>query len=104
VVADLFNILIWNTADNGSEISRTAARWLEDNDDLSRIRVALNIGAYHYRDRTEMARVLERVATSHPEVAGRCRELMESRTSQGVARRVVRKRSPGRGFEGSDGA
>jgi hypothetical protein len=104
VEADLFNILVWNTADNGSNVCRTAAKWLEANDDLRRIRVALHIGAYPYSDRTEWAHVLERVVTSHPEVAGRCRELMESRKSQSVARRVVRKRFPGRGFEGSDGA
>ena len=104
MVADLFNILLWNTADNGSNVCRTAAKWLEANDDLRRIRVALHIGAYPYSDTKELAHVLERVVTSHPEVAGRCRELMESRTSQSVARRVVRKRFPGRGFEGSDGA
>jgi hypothetical protein len=104
VEADLFNILVWNTADNGSNVCRTAAKWLEANDDLRRIRVALHIGAYPYSDPTELAHVLERVVTSHPEVAGRCRELMESRKSQSVARRVVRKRFPGRGYEGSDGA
>jgi hypothetical protein len=104
VVADFFRILVWNTADNGLDVCRTARRWLETNDDLRRIRVALHIGAYPGTFSTDLARVLERVATSHPEVAGRCRDLMEGRVGPSRVFRYVPKHFAGRGFEGSDGA
>ncbi|MFO0960714.1 MAG: hypothetical protein U0800_25310 [Isosphaeraceae bacterium] len=102
LVADLFKILIWNTADNGLDVCRTAARWLEANDDLRRIRVALHIGANPYLSGTEMTHVLVGVAARHPEVADRCRELLESQAIRRVAIRAVRMRSSRRGFEGSD--
>jgi hypothetical protein len=103
VVADLFNILVWNTSDNGSRLCHTAARWLEANDDLRRIQIALYMGIFPYASTSEVTRVLDRVAACHPEVADRCRELTETR-SQGMTRRFPRMRFSRPSFEGSDGA
>jgi hypothetical protein len=79
VVADLFGILQWSTCDNGAALDRAAEGWLRTGEDLRRVRVALHLDSYPFRERSEMERVLRDVAARHPEVAARCDELIASR-------------------------
>jgi hypothetical protein len=80
VVASLYSILQWSTSEGGgAALDRAAAGWLRAGEDLRRIRVALHLDSYLFRDRSEMERVLRAVAAKHPEVAARCDELIESR-------------------------
>ena len=79
VVADLFGILSWCTSDNGAAIGRTVQRWLLAAEDLRKVRIALHLGVYPFLDHAEMVRVLERIATIHPEVSERCAELIAGR-------------------------
>lgn len=79
VVADLLEILTWLTTDNGAELMRSAEGWLRDGTDLRRVRIALHLDAYPFLDRTEMERVLLRVAFRLPAVAARCADLIAGR-------------------------
>ena len=78
-VADLFGILIWSTNDNGFSLMREMEHWLESADDVRKIQIALHLDVYPFTDRAEMERVLAEVARRHPEVAGECQRLVESR-------------------------
>jgi hypothetical protein len=78
-VADLFGILIWSTSDNGSALVKTAEQWLHAGNDLRQLQIALHLDVYPFLDRSEMESVFSNVARRHPEVASRCRELVDSR-------------------------
>lgn len=79
LIADLLDILAWITSDNGAAIHRQAETWLRSGENLRRIQVALSLEVYPFLDQTEMERILRQVATRHPEVAGRCQDLIASR-------------------------
>lgn len=79
VVADMLAMLIWVTADNGSEIMRSAERWLREGSDLRKINIGLALDAYPFADAGEMARVLDGIARAHPDVAAKCQELIDGR-------------------------
>ncbi len=79
VIADLFGILEWSTSDNGTSLSRATEDWLRAAEDPRRMRVALNLDSYPFLDRSEMERILSRVAAIYPDVAARCDELIEAR-------------------------
>jgi len=83
VVADLFGIILWSAGDNGVALMRTAENWLRSGEDLRRIRMVLNLDVYPFMDPSVMERVLNKVAAQHPEVADRCRDLVESRRQVG---------------------
>ena len=78
-IADLFGVLIWSTRDNGSALMRTAEQWLRDARDIRQVQIALHLEVYPFQERGLMERVLADVAGKFPEVAERCRQLVESR-------------------------
>ena len=78
-VADLFGILIWSTSDNGRALPRTTEHWLRDASDARQVQIALHLDVYPFLDRETMEQVLGEVPAKFPEVAERCRELIESR-------------------------
>jgi hypothetical protein len=78
-VADLFGILIWSTSDNGSALMEATEHWLRHAADARQVRIALHLDVYPFMDRGTMEQVLGDVAAKFPEVAERCRELVESR-------------------------
>ncbi|PMY71027.1 MULTISPECIES: hypothetical protein [Pseudomonas] len=82
LVAKLFNLLAWQTDDNGSAITRTVERWLVEGTNLRKIQIALNLDVYPFPDEHEMYRVLSDVAISHPEVADKCQQLISSRQNR----------------------
>lgn len=86
VVADLFNLLIWSTADNGASLTRTTEGWLRQGDDVRKVLVALHLDVYPFGDSDEMERILKLVAARHPSAVGRCRELIASRQASGETR------------------
>lgn len=78
-IASLFNILVWDTCDNGSEITHTMQDWLIRSQDERQIQVALSGEVYPFADSKVMARVLQDVEKRFPSVASRCAELVRSR-------------------------
>ena len=83
VVADLLGILVWITNDNGSDIARTAERWLREGSDTRKVKIALHLEAYPFIDQAEMEHVLGHLIKTNPEVAARCQELIDMRRKQG---------------------
>ena len=79
VVADLFNILLWSTSDNGAAIGRTAEEWLRSSSDLRKLTLALSLESYPFINRGEMETVLRKVAKRVPQLAARCEELIMAR-------------------------
>jgi hypothetical protein len=82
MVAKLFNLLAWQTDDNGSAMTRTVERWLVEGANLRKIQIVLNLDVYPFQDGREMCRVLSDVALSHPEVADNCQQLISSRQNR----------------------
>jgi hypothetical protein len=82
LVAKLFNLLAWQTDDNGSAMTRTIERWLAEGTDLRKIQIALNLDVYPFLDKREMYQVLSRVAEAHPQVADKCQQLISSRKNR----------------------
>jgi hypothetical protein len=78
-VADLFAILIWSTRDNGASIMSTMEQWLRSADDVRRVQVALHLDVDPFREAGTMEQVLADVASKFPEVADRCRDLIDER-------------------------
>ena len=83
LVAELFDLLAWQTDDNGSEIARTAERWLRECSDVRKLLIALNLEAFPFSSDEEMVVVLSAVAASKPRVAKYCQKLIESRMKSG---------------------
>ena len=84
LVAELFDLLAWQTEDNGSEIARTAERWLRECSDTRKLLISLNLDIFPFVDPQEMETVLSRVASSKPRVAMHCKKLIEARKVMGV--------------------
>ncbi|MDQ0653786.1 hypothetical protein [Pseudomonas cedrina] len=81
-VARLFDVLAWQTDDNGSAMTRTVERWLIEGTNLRKIQIALNLDVYPFPDEHEMYRVLSDVAISHPHMADKCQQLINSRQNR----------------------
>jgi hypothetical protein len=80
VVADLFGILIWSMSDAGAAaLFDTTNQWLLEGDNLRKIRIALNIDLYPFRNSHQMRDVLFELANRYPEVAQQCHEFIASR-------------------------
>ena len=80
-VARLFDVLAWQTEDNGSAMTRAIERWLVEGTNLRKVQIALNLDVYPFPDEREMYRVLSDVAASLPEMADRCQQIISSRKS-----------------------
>lgn len=79
LIVDLFNLLSWQTEDNGAAIARTVEQWLITGQDIRRLRIALNLDVYPFVDAQQMSRTLSVVAEKFPRLAGRCCHLIDSR-------------------------
>ena len=79
LVAELFNLLAWQTNDNGASVTRTVERWLKEGADNRKLLIALNLEVYPFIDGDEMERVLSSLADQNSRVSARCRELIRSR-------------------------
>ncbi|MDB5997197.1 MAG: hypothetical protein JWP42_4333 [Pseudomonas sp.] len=79
LVAKLFDLLAWQTDDNGSAMTRAIEHWLVEGKNLRKVQIALNLDVYPFLDESEMYRVLSCVAEAHPQVSERCRQLISSR-------------------------
>jgi hypothetical protein len=98
-IAEILELLIWATDDNGAEIMRAVERWLQS-DDLDRVRVAVEVeGVFPFHHRAEMDAVLALVKTRWPDLTERCDALAVTRNAliresepppQDVAARVQR--------------
>jgi len=93
IVAELFDILTWQTSDNGSAIHRTVERWLLEGLDNRKLLIALHLDSCPFIDTEDMRKVLSQLAEKNPRVAGRCRLLIQSRAS--TAEEANRTDEPG---------
>jgi hypothetical protein len=78
-VATLFNLLAWQTEDNGSASTRAAERWLLEGRDLRRCSVALSLDVYPFIDEQEMYRVLSSLASTLSQLTHACESLISAR-------------------------
>ena len=76
-VADLLSLWSWRTDDNGASIMRAVERWIEECANAKQIEVGLNLDAYPYVDHQLRIDRLQLVATKFPELAGRCRAIID---------------------------
>ena len=83
LVAELFNLLAWQTNDNGASVTRTIEAWLRDGQDNRKLLIALNLEVFPFIDGEEMYRVLSHLAETNFRVSARCKELIRSRKSEG---------------------
>jgi hypothetical protein len=86
IVSELFDILSWQTNDNGADITRTLERWLLEGLDNRKLLIALHVEVYPFLNEDEMVRVLSDLAQKNHRVAARCKMLIENRSSGARAR------------------
>lgn len=79
LVVELFNLLAWQTNDNGAAMTREVETWLREQHDLRKLRIAMSLDVYPFPDAQEMYQVLSTLAAAIPEVAAMCQRLMTSR-------------------------
>lgn len=80
-LAEILELFIWATDDNGAEIMRAVERWLQS-DDVDRVRVAVEFQeVFPFRHRAEMDSVLAVVKARWPELVERCDALAAARTA-----------------------
>lgn len=79
LVAELFNLLAWQTNDNGAAMAREVETWLREGQDVRKLTIAMGLHVYPFPDAQEMYQVLSKLAASTPEVAARCQILITSR-------------------------
>lgn len=79
LVAELFNLLAWQTNDNGAAMAREVETWLREGQDVRKLTIAMGLDVSPFPDAQEMYQVLSMLASSTPEVAARCQILITSR-------------------------
>lgn len=79
LIAALFDLLAWQTDDNGAAMTREVENWLREGQDTRKLVIALGLQVYPFPDAQEMYHVLSRLAVTIPEVAARCQQLIASR-------------------------
>lgn len=80
IVAELLEILCWQTKDNGADIMRTLERWLLEGLENRKLLIALHVDAYPFLNGDEMVRVLSDLARKNPRVSARCKLLIQRRS------------------------
>lgn len=89
IVAELFDILAWETRDNGAAMTRRMEGWLREGTDNRKLLIALHVEVFPFIDAREMCAVLSQLEqTAIPRVRGRCTQLIRER-------RELEKRSGG---------
>lgn len=83
VVADLFNILIWQTTDNGSALLRETEDWLVEASDNRKILISLAMDVYPFLEFDKMKSVLTSLANSKPNFSEKCKTLILAREKMG---------------------
>lgn len=80
IVVELFDILAWETRDNGAAMTRTMEGWLREGKDNRKLLIALHLEVYPFIDAQEMYAVLSKLEkTAIPRVRERCGELIRLR-------------------------
>lgn len=85
LVAELFDLLAWQTNDNGASVTRTIEAWLREGEDNRKLLIALHLDVYPFIDGDEMEQVLAHLAETNSRVSARCQELIQSRRGVGHA-------------------
>jgi hypothetical protein len=80
-MAEILELLVWATDDNGTEVMAAVERWLQS-DDRDRVRVAVELdGVFPFRHRAEMDAALAVVKARWPELAEPCDRLSAARAA-----------------------
>lgn len=80
VVADLFAILVWDVSDDGAAALLTATdQWLLKGNNLRKIKIALHLDIYPFRNEPKMREVLTDLASRYPAIAQQCNDFIASR-------------------------
>jgi hypothetical protein len=85
LVAELFDLLTWQTDDNGGSIHSTIETWLREGTDNRKLLIALHLDVYPFTNGDEMEKVLSQLAETNTRVSSRCKELIQSRRKLGHA-------------------
>lgn len=95
LVADLFNLLAWQTDDNGASVTRTIEQWLREEPDNRKLLIALHLEVFPFIDEKEMLHVLSHLADRNARVSARCHELIRSRSEQVKANLSLQRTASG---------
>lgn len=80
IVVELFDILAWETRDNGAAMTRTMEGWLREGKDNRKLLIALHLEVYPFINAQEMYAVLSELEkTAIPRVRERCAQLIRER-------------------------
>lgn len=83
-ICDVLERLMWLTEDNGKEICDTLTRWLASGD-LEKIKIALACEEFFlFHTRGEMTQAFSEICKQHPELQGRCDEIVAAWDKQGL--------------------
>ncbi|MCO5412142.1 hypothetical protein [Ralstonia mojiangensis] len=83
LVAELFNLIAWQTTDNGASVTRTIEAWLREGQDNRKLLIALHLEVFPFIDDEEMYRVLSHLGETNSRVSARCKELIWLRKAEG---------------------
>ena len=88
-LAEIFEFLIWTMDDHGGEIMGAIESWLLS-EDRGRVQVALEIeGSFPFTHQEEMEAALSLVKARWPDLAEKCDDLIERRSSLPSAAETV---------------
>ncbi len=78
-ISRLFDVLIWSTEDNGSELLKTTHEWMKGNN-KRKIQIVLNMkDVFPISDANELKQELERIMELFPDLKDNCKHWLESR-------------------------
>jgi hypothetical protein len=78
-LAEIFDRMIWTLEDNGAGVLTTARQWLDDANDIVRIRIALAMKeGFLYEDRSSMLASFRRLTGRYPDVGERCNQIVRA--------------------------
>ncbi len=69
VVADILNIAIWSTSDNGAGIIKTAAKWLGECDSERKVKIALALDVVLVPEFANREKLFSRIRSSFPHIS-----------------------------------
>lgn len=79
IVVGLISFLTWETPDVVNQLCTTTDKWLEECNDIRKVKIGLNKVYYPFTTKGKMTKVLTKVAQTYPEVAEQCKQLIDSR-------------------------
>ena len=79
IIANLFDILIWSTSDNGGNLTGETENWLIEATDIKKVKIAISLGIYPFKDQEKMEMVLNSIINQFPEISDQCNSVINNR-------------------------